>query len=1436
MSPLPSPNFVGTDTILGTCGTCRVSLSANETNPLLLPCLHSMCNNCIPPPDQGVAVCPVCGMLYSLQSVTPHPLFCNVASISSSQKCGGCESAAVEGWCVECGEALCVECVSAHRRVRMTRDHTIKTQMTSSGFARKTYCPIHKDEPYKLYCITCGQLTCRDCQLTLHRNHSFQFMGEVVSERRQKLEALVHRVKEQRAYTQRSIQDLEGRLLDLEDEMDGFKQNVKQALKEFRDILVQTAMKLMSDSKVMYTSEFDRLKRQQSVLQKLLERQAYLLAFSEKTLDRMDQIALLSCVNQVQQQLQTVLTQNPPPFAHMLQISLHVNKPEVQEALSRFGKVSWRLIPFACSKKNRPPKKAKETPPVPGQLVSLESLEPLCLLGPAEGAPAVPLITTRGCSVSSPTKVMVESTTSSPGCSEGKAGLDSVTSMECEPSSTVPDPVGKPSSPPESPPLVDTSGVTTRASMERLASWDERSRVTGISTVAPPGSSPTPSAIINPGGGSASEETSVVVVQDRPIKGRAEALPQDIAASSTASETCCFRRTESEAVESHEREQRESEAVESHERVQRESEAVESHESHEHVERESEAVESHESHEHVERESEAVESREHVQRESEAVESREHVQRESEAVESHEHVQRESEAVESRERVQRESEAVESRESRERVQRESEAVESREHVQRESEAVESHEHVQRESEAVETREHVEKQETRVPDVLVAQLCSSHTKTDTKHLEEEEEGSKCPIIIMNVEAAGAVLSGEESEYTEAVGSDEVTPGVGSCLQGAESKVTQSECPVMGSCEQGDESEHVRELESLGVTTERVQELESLHVTTEHVREVESLRVTTEHVREAESLRVTTEHVRECESLGVTTEHVRECESLGVTTEHLRELESLGVTTERVREFESHGVTTEHVQEVVSDCVITEHVQAAPPDVPVCPERDQSSMAPSGPSPLPAFPQTLCQERPTLRSFLKALNLTRSPGLVRNPAASASQGAGAAGHETDTINSYCCPLEEEDFDEEDDRIDVEMQDEEIYHLLPKKHWLPQVSVYHMPLPSISIGQPLPRFRLLQGEGSMEFLIQEIPEDNKSAECKTHAVQQRRCVVCHMEGMLYHCATCNRGYHKGCHIPPLITKISEGWVCGLCLDVSAEVRLQGGFEGGSCMNAQDQKICEYLLLSLWCSKYRPVLFMQNQEPASCSSGAVSIMLIRGRLLQKLAPPYRTPSEFVSDIWLLLDLLLKRAKWKAECEKQVKSLQMIFSRRLQRVIGHSLHQSLLRNPHRQRQRGRPRKQHKGLPEQGKERKEKKVERDDRVKVGRSGNTGKRKAGRKEKKRSQMQSQLRRQSQAQVQTQLQVQVRTQSLMRSQTQALTQSQTQMQMKSQSQLQVQIQTKLQSQMQTQLQIQTQSDAPRTSEVPSSGVLRFLLLEKDNGRTQTGTEVMRLQPHT
>lgn len=36
---------------------------------------------------------------------------------------------------------------------------------------RPVFCPIHKQEPLKLYCETCDTLTCRDCQLLEHKEH-----------------------------------------------------------------------------------------------------------------------------------------------------------------------------------------------------------------------------------------------------------------------------------------------------------------------------------------------------------------------------------------------------------------------------------------------------------------------------------------------------------------------------------------------------------------------------------------------------------------------------------------------------------------------------------------------------------------------------------------------------------------------------------------------------------------------------------------------------------------------------------------------------------------------------------------------------------------------------------------------------------------------------------------------------------------------------------------------------------------------------------------------------------------------------------------------------------------------------------------------------------------------------------------------------------------
>ena len=92
--------------------------------------------------------------------------------------CNSCEENAIAtSWCQECEEYLCSDCVRAHLRVKMTKDHQITVVASSAGSAPATYnyCTVHKNEKLTLFCETCDSLNCRDCQLSeKHRNHTYR--------------------------------------------------------------------------------------------------------------------------------------------------------------------------------------------------------------------------------------------------------------------------------------------------------------------------------------------------------------------------------------------------------------------------------------------------------------------------------------------------------------------------------------------------------------------------------------------------------------------------------------------------------------------------------------------------------------------------------------------------------------------------------------------------------------------------------------------------------------------------------------------------------------------------------------------------------------------------------------------------------------------------------------------------------------------------------------------------------------------------------------------------------------------------------------------------------------------------------------------------------------------------------------------------------------
>lgn len=47
----------------------------------------------------------------------------------------------------------------------------VSTESVSTSGQRPVFCPVHKQEPLKLFCETCDTLTCRDCQLLEHKEH-----------------------------------------------------------------------------------------------------------------------------------------------------------------------------------------------------------------------------------------------------------------------------------------------------------------------------------------------------------------------------------------------------------------------------------------------------------------------------------------------------------------------------------------------------------------------------------------------------------------------------------------------------------------------------------------------------------------------------------------------------------------------------------------------------------------------------------------------------------------------------------------------------------------------------------------------------------------------------------------------------------------------------------------------------------------------------------------------------------------------------------------------------------------------------------------------------------------------------------------------------------------------------------------------------------------
>ena len=271
--------------------------------------------------------------------------------------CTGCEeNTSATFFCVECVEWLCDQCTQAHKRVKVTKDHTIEAKENVSGHgdgkkdnnkSQVLFCPCHPQEQLKLYCNTCGKLTCRDCQLVEHKDHKYQFLQEAALSYKDFLQSLLVKIKEKQTYIDNAKSLIDKRNKEIIQK----EQNVINEVKIFAMSLITEinlkCRQLVGDLQSICTAKKRQLQQKESEIKLLSENLEHSLQFAEHLLRLGDETGLLYSRRTLAGQLRTILQTRcevPNPY-HVVDLRFTSNSA-IGPVISKLGYIIVDGITF----------------------------------------------------------------------------------------------------------------------------------------------------------------------------------------------------------------------------------------------------------------------------------------------------------------------------------------------------------------------------------------------------------------------------------------------------------------------------------------------------------------------------------------------------------------------------------------------------------------------------------------------------------------------------------------------------------------------------------------------------------------------------------------------------------------------------------------------------------------------------------------------------------------------------------------------------------------------------------------------------------------------------------------------------------------------------------------------------------------------------------
>jgi len=266
------------------CEICCQDFDEKTHVPLVLPCLHTVCQKCLKTRarDNGLT-CPVCRCRHTLNgdSLECFPKensrrtlrdLVDLARPDRSVTCRECpDNGRACCFCRQCYAFLCDECRKAHSRNFITRDHNAigLEQIKDRGieqFQRKQTCHVkgHEGQPLSFFCEkkSCFTPACKMCVVLEHdssKGHTVKKLTDVYRHHKMCVSDLVQNVNDKISFitkvaneAETEIQELEKRevyissdidkeidkgIQMLEARRDEFKQTLRTRCKEKKDVL-----------------------------------------------------------------------------------------------------------------------------------------------------------------------------------------------------------------------------------------------------------------------------------------------------------------------------------------------------------------------------------------------------------------------------------------------------------------------------------------------------------------------------------------------------------------------------------------------------------------------------------------------------------------------------------------------------------------------------------------------------------------------------------------------------------------------------------------------------------------------------------------------------------------------------------------------------------------------------------------------------------------------------------------------------------------------------------------------------------------------------------------------------------------------------------------------------------------------------------------------